>query len=114
PAALDGSDLGPDPYELLLASLGSCIAITLRMYADRKGWPLEAVRLHLTHEAVHADDAGGCERERRAVDAIETTLVLGGDLDDAQRARLVEIADRCPVHRTLEAGVRLARARDAS
>lgn len=114
PAALEGADLGPDPYELLLASLGSCMAITLRMYADRKGWPLEAVRLRLTHARTHADDAGRCERERRAVDRIETTLVLEGDLDDAQRARLVEIADRCPVHRTLETGVRLARTRDAS
>lgn len=114
PAALEGADLGPDPYELLLASLGSCMAITLRMYADRKGWPLEAVQLRLTHARAHADDAGGCERERRAVDHIESTLVLEGDLDDAQRARLVEIADRCPVRRTLEAGVQLARSLDAS
>lgn len=114
PTSLDGTDLGPDPYELLLASLGSCIAITLRMYADRKGWPLEAVRVRLTHEAVHADDAEGCERERRAIDQVETTLALEGELDPAQRARLLEIADRCPIHRTLESGVRLPKCREAS
>ncbi len=96
-----GTDTGPSPYDLLLASLGSCTTMTLRMYADRKGWPLEGVSLTLEHRRVHAKDCDECESGEGLVDAIDKELVLLGPLTGEQRQRLLEIADRCPVHRTL-------------
>lgn len=101
PAALGGTDQGPTPYEYLAAALGSCTAITLRMYADRKEWPLESIDVEVSHEKVHADD---CDCETTAtgrIDLISRLITLHGDLDQVQRARLMEIADKCPVHRTL-------------
>jgi putative redox protein len=101
PVSLGGADLGPGPYAYLLAALGACTAITLRMFADRKGWPLEAVTVHLRHRKIHAADCATCETQEELVDLIERELEISGELDPAQRARLAEIADRCPVHRTL-------------
>ncbi|MDX1595082.1 MAG: bifunctional alpha/beta hydrolase/OsmC family protein [Gammaproteobacteria bacterium] len=101
PAEMGGTDLGPSPYQLLNAALGACTAMTLRMYADRKNLPLEGVRVRLEHEKVHAKDCADCPQESSRVDVIAREILLEGDLDEAQRERLLEIADRCPVHRTL-------------
>src|SRR5215813_8512202 len=101
PVEAGGRNAGPDPYELLLSALGACVSITLRMYAARKGWPLEAVQVRLSYARVHADDCADCDREARMVDGIEVELFLTGDLSQEQRRRLLEIAGKCPVHRTL-------------
>ncbi len=101
PADLGGADMGPSPYDLLLAALGSCTAMTLRMYADRKGWPLEGVEVRLRHYKVHARDCAECESTVGKVDHIDRYIELHGALSDEQRARLVDIATRCPVNRTL-------------
>ena len=100
PAAYGGTDRGLSPYGLLAAGLGACTSMTIRMYARRKGWPLAHVRVDVTHDKVHAQDAGGSGEAQ--VDRFTRTIRLDGDLDAEQRARLLEIADRCPVHRTLE------------
>ena len=103
PRDVGGDDSGPTPYNLLLGALGTCTAMTMKMYADRKNWPLEGVSIHLTHERDHAKDCDHCEDPEAKVQAIERTITLTGDgLDEAQRTRLLEIADMCPVHRTLE------------
>jgi len=96
-----GDDTGAAPYDLLLAALGACTSMTLRMYADRKGWPLEYVAVRLSHNKVHATDCAECESDSGKVDLIERELVIEGPLDDEQRAQLQRIADRCPVHRSL-------------
>lgn len=96
-----GDDLGPTPYDLLLASLGACTAMTLRLYAARKQWPLEHVNVQLTHDRVHAHDCRVCDTSSSMVDHIERVLDVTGPLTDEQRARLLEIAERCPVHQTL-------------
>lgn len=105
PAQVGGSDRGPTPYELLLAALGSCTAMTLRMYADRKNWPLESVDVRLQHKKIHAADCGNCESKTGKIDKIEREIRVEGALDEVQRARLLEIADRCPVHRTLTSDI---------
>jgi putative redox protein len=105
PEAYGGTDRGLTPYQLLAAGLGACTSMTVRMYARRKGWPLDRVAVDVTHDKVHAQDAGGAGGEK--VDVFRRVLTLEGDLSGAQRARLLEIADRCPVHRTLEAGARV-------
>ncbi len=101
PARVGGADLGPTPYDLLLASLGSCTSMTLRMYASRKDWPLQEARVTLKHTRTHTTDCEGCEDTPKKIEVIERASELVGPLDDAQRARLLEISHRCPVHRTL-------------
>lgn len=96
-----GTDEGADPYSLLLMALGSCVTITIRMYADRKKWDLENVEVKLTQEKVHYKDCDDCESTEGYVHLIEKQVKLVGNLDDEQRARLMEIADRCPVNKTL-------------
>ena len=107
PASLGGTDTGPTPYDYLAAALGACTSMTLRMYADRKGWPLDAVTVTIKHSKVHVQDCLDCEKSKAKLDHFERTLTLEGDLDEAQRARLLEIAERCPVHRTLESKVQI-------
>ncbi|HRK56679.1 MAG TPA: bifunctional alpha/beta hydrolase/OsmC family protein [Burkholderiaceae bacterium] len=102
PRDVGGADSGPNPYELLLAALGSCTAMTLRMYAQRKRLPLETIEVTLSHERVHAQDCADCSQQDARVDLITRRIKLSGDLDARQRERLLEIANRCPVHRTLE------------
>ncbi len=107
PKSMGGSDSGPGPYDLLLAALGACKSMTLRMYADRKDWPLESVEVRLTHEKIHARDCRDCESETGKIDRIQIELELTGDLSDEQRRRLLEISERCPVHRTLVTETRI-------
>ena len=101
PEKIKGGNTGPDPYEHLLAALGSCTAITMRMYADFKKIPLQEIAITLSHNREHGEDCSACDEEHPQVDRISRTLVLTGDLDDQQRQKLLEIADKCPVHRTL-------------
>lgn len=101
PTSVGGTDLGPGPYDLLLTALGACTSMTMRMYADRKKWPLEHVSVQLTHHREHASDCESCDKTDGHIDIIERTVEIEGDLDPKQRARLAEMADRCPVHRTL-------------
>ncbi|RPJ76555.1 MAG: OsmC family protein [Desulfobacteraceae bacterium] len=107
PAAVGGTDQGPTPFDLLVAALGACTSMTLRMYADRKGWPLEAASVRLTHAKIHASDCESCEIKEGMLDRIEREIEIEGPLDDEQRQRLLQIADRCPVHRTLTSEVEI-------
>jgi putative redox protein len=105
PVEQGGSDTGPTPYDLLLSALGACKAITARMYADRKGWPLKGVRVLLRHSRIHAEDCANCETKEGMLDRVESELEFLGPLAEGQRERLHEIADRCPVQRTLQSEV---------
>ena len=101
PKAFGGTDRGMSPYGLLAAGLGACTSMTIRMYARRKKWPLTHVRVDVSHDKVHAQDCEDCEKGAK-IDVFKREITLEGDLDADQRTRLLEIADKCPVHRTLE------------
>jgi uncharacterized OsmC-like protein/alpha/beta superfamily hydrolase len=101
PIAVGGSNTGPNPYDYLLSALGACTSMTLRMVADRKGWPLDAVVVRLQHQKVHAADCNECETKEGKIDQIDREIEVIGPLEAEQRQQLLEIADRCPVHRTL-------------
>ncbi|MEM7550641.1 MAG: bifunctional alpha/beta hydrolase/OsmC family protein [Bacteroidota bacterium] len=107
PESVGGNDLGPTPYGYLLASLGSCTSMTLRMYADHKKWNLKEIRVHLGHKKVHAEDCDHCEEKDSKIDRIEREIEIFGDLDEGQKKRLLEIADKCPVHKTLHNDVEI-------
>lgn len=111
PFSVGGRDAGPTPYELLLASLGACTAMTLRMYADRKQWPLQDVRVRLRTSGSHAEDCVKCEEDEVGMTTVEREVELSGPLTDEQKTRLLEIADRCPIKQTLARGVRVVAAR---
>ncbi len=101
PFAAGGTDTGPSPYEYLLGALGACTAMTLRLYLKRKGWPVGRISVHLSHDRVHAEDCAECEAKDTKLDRIQRVISFEGDLDDEQRQRLLDIANKCPVHRTL-------------
>lgn len=102
PGAAGGDDAGPDPYTLLLAALGSCISMTVTLYARRKAWPLERVTVRLRQNRIHAEDCQECQHSTEGfVHLIQRAVTFEGDLTDEQRARLQEISHKCPVHKTL-------------
>ena len=105
PVRVGGLDSGSDPYELLLAALGACTSMTLRLYADRKQLPLTRTQVRLRHRRIYAADCAECETKAGMLDRIERVVTLEGDLNAEQRAQLMEIADKCPVHRTLKSEV---------
>jgi uncharacterized OsmC-like protein len=101
PLSAGGTDTGPSPYDLLLAALGACTSMTVAMYARRKAWPLEDVTVHLRHSKIHANDCAECETKAGMLDRIERDIHFVGSLTEEQRSKLLEIANKCPVHRTL-------------
>jgi uncharacterized OsmC-like protein/pimeloyl-ACP methyl ester carboxylesterase len=107
PVAAGGEDSGPGPYDFLLASLGACTSMTMRLYADRKSLPLERVTLTLKHQKIHAEDCAECETKAGMLDQIDRVIAMEGALDAEQRTKLMEIADKCPVHRTLTSEIRI-------
>jgi len=107
PVDVGGEDLGPSPYQLLTSALGACTAMTMRMYADRKGWEVGQIKVHLNHEKKHSDDCADCEKASSKIDHFERIIEIDSELDDKQRQRLLEIANKCPVHRTLEGEVKV-------
>jgi putative redox protein len=107
PAAAGGDDTGPGPYDFVLAGLGACTSMTMRMYADRKSLPLERVTVTLTHSKIHAEDCAECETKAGMLDRIDRVIAMEGNLDAEQRQKLLEIADKCPVHRTLTSEIHI-------
>jgi uncharacterized OsmC-like protein/alpha/beta superfamily hydrolase len=107
PADYGGTDTGPTPYDLLLAGLGACKTMTMRMYADRKGYPLETTRVTLRHAKIHAEDCANCETKVGRIDQIEADIEVIGDMDSETRQKIADIAEKCPVHRTLQSEVRI-------
>jgi putative redox protein len=107
PAEAGGNDAGPGPYEFLLMGLGACTSMTLRMYAELKKLPLQRVRVTLSHRKIHAQDCADCATREGKVDEITREIELVGDLTAEQRQRLLEIANKCPVHRTLTSEIKV-------
>jgi uncharacterized OsmC-like protein/pimeloyl-ACP methyl ester carboxylesterase len=107
PAAAGGEDTGPGPYDFLLAGLGACTSMTMRLYADRKSLPLDRVTVTLKHGKIHAEDCAECETKTGMLDRIDRVIAMEGNLDAEQRKKLMEIADKCPVHRTLTSEIRI-------
>jgi putative redox protein len=107
PVNVGGLDSGPGPYDLLLAALGACTSMTLRLYAERKKLPLTRAIVRLHHSRIHATDCAECETKEGMLDRIERTITLEGELDAEQRKQLLEIADKCPVHRTLTSEINI-------
>ena len=105
PTDSGGTGIGPSPYDLLLAALGACTSMTVGMYARRKAWPLESVTVRLRHSRIHASDCATCETQEGMLDRIERDLEFFGALTTEQRAKLVEISNKCPVHRTLSSEI---------
>ncbi len=108
PVSVGGANSGPTPYDLLVSALGACTGMTLRMYADHKTLPLDAVIVRLRHQKIHAEDCQDCEDPKSKIDFIEREIELQGDLDQPAKQKMLEIANRCPVHRTLESRSRIA------
>jgi len=107
PAAAGGEDSGPGPYDFVLAGLGACTSMTMRLYADRKSLPLDRLTVTLKHSKIHAEDCAECETRAGMLDQIDRVIAIEGALDADQRKRLMEIADKCPVHRTLTSEIRI-------
>jgi len=116
PESVGGGDAGPDPYDLLLASLGVCTSMTVGYYARRNRWPLEQITVSLSHARIHARDCEECETKEGMVDRIDVEIELSGSLSESQHAKLMEVAAKCPVHRTLtsEINIRLRATSKAS
>jgi len=107
PIAAGGEDTGPGPYDLLLSALGACTAMTMRLYAERKALPMDHVTVTLNHKKIYARDCEECETKDGMLDQVERVITIDGKLDAEQRAKLMEIADKCPVHRTLTSEIRI-------
>ena len=107
PVAAGGEDTGPGPYDLVLAGLGACTSMTMRMYADRKSLPLERVTVTLSHSKIYAEDCAECETRVGMLDQFDRVISMEGALDAEQRKKLMEIADKCPVHRTLTSEIHI-------
>lgn len=114
PAGVGGTDQGPTPYDFLLGSLGACTAMTLRMYAGRKGWPLEDVTVRMRQGHSYAEDCANCATQSTAIPRIEREIELQGPLTDEQRERLMNIAERCPVGQTMAAGIKVVTVQPAA
>jgi putative redox protein len=107
PVDVGGADAGPSPYDLLAASLAACKSMTMRMYANQKNWKLETASVSVKHDKVHAADCEDCETREGKIDVFTVSITLEGNLDEAQRAKLIEISGKCPVHRTLMGEVKI-------